>query len=154
MDEPFGVRPGGVGVQADGGGGETFGGVPGDLGALGRILGQVAGHHEVGDRAGTAHRDDPHVQFGSPADPPPGRHDGMRRGQIADGGGGVPGGVLKVGDRDARGWGQEPSGVVLVVAVEAEQDVEVDRAAGLVFGGFAVRDADAVGKAAVAGELG
>ena len=62
----------------------------------------------------------------------------MRRGQIADGGGGVPGGVLKVSDGDARGWGQEPSGVVLVVAVEAEQDVEVDRAAGLVFGGFAV----------------
>ncbi len=50
----------------------------------------------------------------------------------------MPGGVLKVGDGDARGWGQEPSGVVLVVAVEAEQDVEVDRAAGLVFGGFAV----------------
>ena len=50
----------------------------------------------------------------------------------------MPGGVLKVSDRDARGWGQEPSGVVLVVAVEAEQDVEVDRAAGLVLGGFAV----------------
>ena len=77
----------------------------------------------------------------------------MRRGQVGDGGGGVPGGVLEVGDGDAGGRGQEPSGVVLVQAVEAEQDVEVDRAAGLVFGGFAVGDPHAVGKAAVAGEL-
>ena len=41
------------------------------------------------------------------------------------------------------GWrGQERVRVAGVVAVEAEQGVEVDRAAGLVFGGFAVSDAD------------
>ena len=34
-----------------------------------------------------------------------------------------------------------------VVAVEAEQGVEVDRAAGLVFGGLAVRDAYRVDRA-------
>ena len=42
------------------------------------------------------------------------------------------------------GAGQEAAGVGGVQAVEAEQDVEVDRAACLVFGGLAVRDPDAV----------
>ena len=65
------------------------------------------------------------------------------------------------------GGGSSVSGSAGVVAVEAEQGVEVDRAAGLVFGGLAVGDADrgdqpvpAVadgdadrGDAAVAGEL-
>ena len=49
-------------------------------------------------------------------------------------------------------WGRRPGGQ-LVQAVEAEQDVEVDRAAGLVLGGFAVGDPHAVGKVAAAGEL-
>ena len=40
------------------------------------------------------------------------------------------------------GGGSSASGVGGVVAVEAEQGVEVDCAAGLVFGGLAVRDAD------------
>ena len=40
-----------------------------------------------------------------------------------------------------------------VVAVQAEQGVEMDRAAGLVFGGLAVRDADLAGQAAVPGGL-
>ena len=50
--------------RLDGGRGEAFGGVAGDLGALGGVLGQVAGDHEVGDGAGAAHGDDPHVQLG------------------------------------------------------------------------------------------
>ena len=59
--------------------------------------------------------------------------------------GGVVYGVGEVGGGDA-GWrGQELGGVGGVVAVEAEQDVEVDRAAGLVFGGLAVRDTDSAG---------
>ena len=77
----------------------------------------------------------------------------MRPGQAGDGGGGVPGGVLEVGGGDAGGRRQEPCGVVVVQAVEAEQHVEVDRAAGLILGGFAVADPDAVGQVAVAGEL-
>ena len=48
--------------------------------------------------------------------------------------------------RPGGGW-EQPAGVGVVQAVEAEQDVEVDRAAGLVFGGFAVGDADGVGQA-------
>ena len=65
----------------------------------------------------------------------------------------MPGGVGEVGGGDAGGRGQQPGGVVVVQAVEAEQDVEVDRTTGLVFGGFAVADTDAVGQVAVAGEL-
>ena len=57
--------------------------------------------------------------------------------------------------------GEEPVGVGGVVAVKAEQGVEVDGAAGLVFGGLAVGDADLRRPcrrdrtgAAAAGELG
>ena len=143
----------GVGVQADGGGGEARGGVAGDLGAFGGVFGEVAGDHQVGDGAGAAQGDDADVEFGAPADEPACGLGRVRRGQAGDGGGGVPGGVLEVGGGDAGGRGQEPAGVGGVQAVEAEQDVEVDRAAGLVFGGFAVGDAHAVGQVAAAGEL-
>ena len=88
-------------------------------------------------------------------------------GAVADGSGGVADGVLEVGDGDAGRRREDRVRVGGVIAVEAEQDVEVDRAAGLVFGGFAVRDAYRVhqaepavtagnpdgGHAAAAGEL-
>ena len=74
----------------------------------------------------------------------------VRLGAVADGGGGVADGVFEVGDGDGGWWRGDGVRVGGVVAVEAEQDVEVDRAAGLVFGGFAVRDADRVHQAVLA----
>ena len=59
-------------------------------------------------------------------------------------------GVLEVGGGDAGRRGEDRVRVGGVVAVEAEQDVEVDCAAGLVFGGFAVRDAYRVYEAVLA----
>ena len=152
-DEPFGVGAFGVGVQVDGVGGEAGGGVPGGLGAFGGVFGEVAGDGQVGDGAGAAHGDDPDVGFGAPGDEPAAGLGGVRRGAVADGVGGPVRGVLEVGGGDAGRRGEELGGVGGVVAVEAEQDVEVDCAAGLVFGGFAVRDADAVGQVAAAGGL-
>ena len=143
--------PVGVGVQGDGGGGDARGGVAGDFGAFGGVFGEVAGDHQVGDGAGAAQGDDADVEFGTPADEPACGLGRVGRGQVGDGGGGLAGGVFEVGDGDAGGWGQQAAGVVGVQAVEAEQDVEVDRAAGLVFGGFAVGDAHAVGQVAAAG---
>ena len=143
-DEPFGVGAVGVGVQVDGVGGDAGGGVPGDLGALGGVFGEVAGDGQVGDGAGAVQGDDADVDLGAPGDGPaagPGR---VRRGAVADGVGGLPGGVVQVGGGDAGRRGQQPVRVGGVVAVEAEQGVEVDRAAGLVFGGLAVGDADRV----------
>ena len=162
-----GVGAAGVGVQLDGLGGDAGRGVPGGFGALGGVFGQVAGDGQVGDGPGTRHGDDADVDLGAPADAPaagPGR---MRRSAATDRAGGPAGGVVQVGDGDAGGRGQQPVRVGGVVAVEAEQGVEVDRAAGLVFGGFAVRDPDRVhqavgavaagnadrGDAAAAGEL-
>ena len=80
---------------------------------------------------------------------PPGRA-GCGQGAVGDGVGGPPGGVGQVGGGEAGGRGQQPVGVGGVVAVEAEQGVEVDRAAGLVFGGLAVRDADRIDQAGLA----
>ena len=140
----------GVGVQVDGVGGDAGGGVPGGFGALGGVLGQVAGDGQVGEVAGAGQGDDADVDLGAPGDSPaagPGR---VRRGAVADGPGGPPGGVVQVGDGEAGGRGQQPVRVGGVVAVEAEQGVEVDRAAGLVFGGLAVRDADRVDQAGLA----
>ena len=74
----------------------------------------------------------------------------MVRGAVADGLGGPPDGVVQVGDGEDGGRGQQLVRVVGVVAVEAEQGVEVDRAAGLVLGGLAVRDAYRVDQAVFA----
>ena len=97
--------------------------------------------------------DDPDVDLGAPGDGPAAGLGGVGRGAVADGVGGLPGGVVQVGDGDARWRGQQPVRVGGVVAVEAEQGVEVDCAAGLVFGGLAVRDADLGSQAAVPGGL-
>ena len=48
-------------------------------------------------------------------------------------------GVVKVGAGEAERWGDEFTGVVGVVAVQAEQGIEVDCAAGLVIGACEVR---------------
>ena len=104
--------------------------------------------------AGGLQGDGPDVELVAPADDPavPAGAGWVRR-SLAGDGGGVPNSVLEVGDGQAGRWGQEPGVVVGVQAVEAEQDVEVDCATDLVFGGLAVGDPDAVGQAAVAGEL-
>ena len=157
----------GVGVQVEGVGGDAGGGVAGGLGALGGVFGEVAGDGQVGEGAGAGQGDDADVDLGAPADDPAAGLGRVRRGAVGDGCGGLPGGVVQVGGGDGGGRGQQPVRVGGVVAVEAEQGVEVDRAAGLVFGGFAVRDADRVdqavravaagnpdrGDAAAAGEL-
>ena len=74
----------------------------------------------------------------------------MVRGAVADGLSGPPDGVVQVGDGEDGGRGQYLVRVGGVVAVEAEQGVEVDRSACLVFGGFAVRDAYRVDQAVFA----
>jgi hypothetical protein len=61
--------------------------------------------------------------------------------------------VLEVGDGDDWGREKQPPRIFRVIAVEAEQGMEVDRAAGLVFGGFAVGYAYRLNHAAAAGEL-
>src|SRR6185437_9951698 len=129
VDEPFGVGATRVGVQVDRLGGDAGGGVPGGFGALGGVLGEVAGDGQVGEVAGAGQGDGPDVDLGAPGDGPARRLGGMRRGAVADGGGGLPGGVVQVGDGDARWRRQEPVRVGGVVAVEAEQGVEVDGSA-------------------------
>ena len=131
-------------------GGDAGRGVTGGLGALGGVFGQVAGDGQVGEvpvpRRVMTRMSISVPQAMSPA-AGPGR---VRRGAVADRAGGPAGGVLQVGDGDAGRRGQQPVRVGGVVAVEAEQGVEVDRAAGLVFGGLAVRDADRVDQAVLA----
>ena len=61
----------------------------GGLGALGGVLGEVAGDGQVGDGAGAGHGDDADVELVAPADEPAGRLGRVRRGAVADGGGGV-----------------------------------------------------------------
>ena len=94
--------------------------------------------------AGASEGDDADVDLGAPGDGPaagPGR---MVRGAVADGLGGPSDGVFQVGDGEDGGRGQQLVRMGGVVAVEAEQGVEVDRTAGLVLGGLAVRDANRV----------
>jgi hypothetical protein len=50
--------------------------------------------------------------------------------------------VLEIGGGERGRWRDDAFGVGGVDTVEAEQDMEVDRSAGLIFGGFAVREAD------------
>jgi hypothetical protein len=68
----------------------------------------------------------------------------VRLGAEAGDVGSVADGVVQVGDGDPGGRGQDPAGMlgIVLVAVEAEQGMEVDRAAGLLFGSLAVGDPD------------
>jgi hypothetical protein len=61
---------------------------------------------------------------------------------VAGDSGGVPYGFFEVDDGQPGRWGGDGGGVALVDAVQAQQGVEVDGAAELVFGGFAVREPD------------
>jgi hypothetical protein len=61
---------------------------------------------------------------------------------VADGGHGVPYGVVQVGAHDPGGGWDQGGGVVGVIAVQAQEGVEVDGAADSVFGDLAVRDPD------------
>jgi hypothetical protein len=118
-----------AGVQVEGAGGDAGGGVAGDLGSLGGVFGQVAGNGQVADRAGAAQGDDPDVDFGSPADLPAAGLGRVRGSAAGDGPGGPADGVLEVGDRKGRGRGDDAAMVGGVVAVQAQQGVEVDGAA-------------------------
>src|SRR6185437_2038552 len=126
VDEPFGVGAAGAGVQVDRLGGDAGGGVPGGFGALGGVLGEVAGDGQISDGAGAGQGDDADVDLGAPADPPAAGLSGMRRSAVTDDVSSPPGGLVQVGHGDARWRGQQPVRVGGVVAVEAEQGVEVD----------------------------
>src|SRR6266536_2125088 len=85
VDEPFRVSAAGAGVQVDRLGGDAGGGVPGGFGALGGVLGKVAGDRQVGDSTSASQGDDAEVDLGAPGDGPAGRLGGVGRGAIADG---------------------------------------------------------------------
>src|ERR1700723_27625 len=76
------------------------GGVAGGVGAFGGVFGEVAGDGQVGDGAGAADGDDADVKFAAPADEPPAGPGGGGFGEVADGGGSVPDGVVEVGGGD------------------------------------------------------
>ena len=79
VDEPFGVSAVRVGVQVEVVRGDAGGGVAGDLGALGGVLGQVAGDGQVGYVAGASQSDDADVGLGAPCDGPAAGPGWMRR---------------------------------------------------------------------------
>ena len=60
-----------------------------------------SGHRPVGDGAGATDGDDADVELVAPADEPSGRIGRVRLGAVTDGGGGVAGGVLEIGDGNA-----------------------------------------------------
>ncbi len=76
------IRPGWdcVGVDLDGVAGDPRGHVPGGVGALGGVLGQVAGDGGVGDRLVAAHPQRAQVELFTPADGPPVAVGGVRLG--------------------------------------------------------------------------
>ena len=138
VDEPFGVGAVRVGVQVDGFGGDAGGGVAGDLGAFGGVLGEVAATaRSVTLPVPVRVMMRMSISVPQAMSQPPAGPGGA--GAEADVGGGLADGVVEVGDGEAGRRGRLV-GVGGVVAVEADQGVEVDGAAGLVFGGFAVRD--------------
>lgn len=143
IDEALDVGSGGAGVQLEGVAGEAGAGVAGNLGALGRVLGEVAGDGQAGDAVLVAIGHGADVEFAAPGDEPSFavRAVGVGAGADGDVSGGLADGVLEVGGGEAGRGRDEGGGVLAAGAVEAEQDVEVDGAACLVLGGLAVRQA-------------
>jgi len=132
-DEPSGVGGFG-GVEADGFRGESFGAMAGDFGGFGGVFGQVPSDGGIGECAGEGHWTD--IELGSPGQCP-----AVGIGRVwwcsePGGGDGVGEGLVQIGCGDSRWRGEEGVGVVGVEGVEAEQGVEVDESAGLVFGDF------------------
>src|SRR5215469_6945104 len=142
VHEPFGVAAVRAGVQVDGVVGEAGGGVAGGFGGFGGVFGEVSGDHGVGDRVAAAQGDHAHVHLCAPADEPPAGLGLVRGRGEGDGGGGLVDGVVQVGGGDLCRWRDDRVGVAGVEAVQAQEGVEVDGAAGLEFGGFAVGDPD------------
>lgn len=116
----------------------------GGLGAFGGVLGEVSGDGRARNSVRASVGDGADVELLPPGDEPPFAvwAVGVGAGPETDGGGGPGDGVLKVGGGDAGRRGDDRVGVVAADAVEAEQGVEVDGAACLVFGCLAVREAD------------
>ena len=124
-------------IQADVVEGEPGGRVSGGFGGFGGVFGEVAGDHPVSDvRVTDADVSD--VELLAPGYRPAGRVLGMRCGGESDAASGGADGVVEVGDGDAGRWRDDRGRVVRVNTVEADEGVEVDGAAGLEFGGFAV----------------
>jgi hypothetical protein len=143
VDEPFGVGAGWVGVEIEGVGGDVCGGVAGGLGAFGGVLGEVRGGGQPGDRTGSVVGKGADIELVTPGDEPAFAVGavGVRLGAEGDARCGLADGVLEVGGGDAVRRDDDRGGVLGAGAVEAEQGVEVDRAACLVFGGLAVGQA-------------
>src|SRR5262249_4940421 len=135
-----------VGVQVDGVGGEPAVHLAGDLGGFGGILGQVGGHHVVGDVAVGGHVDDAHLELLAPADRPAVRGSRVRLGGERDGAGGVLDRVDQVADTDAGRGRQDRVLVGRVGTVQADDRVEVHHGASLHLGGLAVAPADLIGR--------
>jgi hypothetical protein len=70
VDEALGVGSGGAGVQLEGVAGEAGRGVAGDLGALGGVLGEVAGDGQAGDAVLAPVGNGADVEFAAPGDEP------------------------------------------------------------------------------------
>jgi hypothetical protein len=104
-DEAGGVAAMRVGVLADGVGGDAGGLVPGGLGALGGVFGEVSGDHAVGDLTGPSERDGPDVDLLAPGHGPAFGAVGVLGGGEDGGAGGVVEGVDEVGQGDAGGGG-------------------------------------------------
>src|SRR5690606_13398081 len=117
------------------------GGVAGGLGGFGGVLGEIAGHHGVGDLTVAADSDDADVGLFAPADAPPVRPGGMGFGGEGDGGGGVFDRVDQVDDAEPV-RGPDGAGLVGVGGVEADDGMEVGHATALQLGDLAVGDPD------------
>src|SRR5262249_15606545 len=111
-------------------------------GGLGGVFGEVSGDHGVGDRVVSAHGHDTDVNLVTPGDAPAARLLAMCGGSESDSGRRVLDSVIEIGGSDFRWWRGDRVRIVGIVAVQAQQGVEVDGSTGLVFGGFAVRDPD------------
>src|SRR5262249_15092971 len=125
---------------------EPGGGVAGDFGGLGGVLGQVGRDHGVGDVPGRGDGDNAYVNLLAPTDQPAFGFGRVRVGGEADGAGGVLDRVGQLSRVQASGWGQDRRLVVPVVAVEADDEVQVDHGASLEFGRLAVGQLQGIGR--------
>jgi hypothetical protein len=138
VDEASGVAALGVGVLVDGVARDACRAVPGGFGALGGVLGEVAGHHRVRDVAAGVEGDGADVDLVTPRHRPPvgsvevsWRIEGGRTGRLVEC-------VVEVVECDSGRRCCDGRGVVRVDAVEADEGVGVDGAASLHLGGLAV----------------